>query len=130
MFASRLKPEDGAIQFWLSPTQAERLAADIFSYRFALPDIVVVDRPPQWKKKPNKVFISFRTTMSRELGPRPSLDSMRDSKDPATRKQHAAVEPALKKRQAAWDRQAAKRNAKLRAERDKLVGGGFGPKRR
>ena len=65
-----LENADGVFQTWLDRKQAERLAADIFTCRFELPGTVLVDRPPQWKKPPTEVFISFRTTMP--LGPMPS----------------------------------------------------------
>ncbi len=121
-----LENEDRVFEAWLDPEQAERLAADIFTCRFALPvdfpDQVLVNRPPKWKKPPKEIFISFRTTMPRELGPRP-LNFIRFVKDPVGRKR-------IEELDAVWLRKAAKETAKKQAERDKLVGGGFGPKRR
>ena len=103
---------DGVFQVWLDPEQAERLAADIFSCRFDLPDVVLVNQPPKWRKRPTKVFISFSTTMPRDLGPRPSMDFLRHIEDPALRKEYEALLPALEKAQAAWDRKVHQRQAK------------------
>lgn len=107
-----LEHEDGVFQAWLDPEQAEQLAAAIFTYRFDLPvgaaglnglpvGTVVVRRPPEWKKPPEKVFISFSTTMPRELGPRPRdfIKFVKD--DPAAIKK-------LEKADAAWLRKAKK----------------------
>ena len=60
-----------------------------------------------------------------------SADFIRRIEDPAKRKEYEALYlPAIEKAQAPWDQKAAKRTAKLQAERERLVGGGLVPKKR
>lgn len=116
----KLETADGMFQAWLDPEQAERLAADLFRCRFDLPPVIIVDEIPKWRTPPDTVYISFRTTMPRELGLRPSGQVIKEIKDPALRKEYEAKYlPLIEAAQVKWDKKKlAKRIAKKRSHGD------------
>jgi hypothetical protein len=68
-----LETKDGKFQAWLDRKQAEQLGADIFACRFQFKGLVMVIQPPKLRTKPTEIFISFATTMPRELSPASSV---------------------------------------------------------
>jgi hypothetical protein len=119
-----LKAVDGTLQLWLSPEQAERLAADILSVRFDLPTLEVVAPPkpgpkpgPKSKRRPRR-FIVF-TSEPRILGTRPELseqllDTIEQSKIPGLR--DPQIRAKLEKAKEQWDRRWERTKAGKRAK--------------
>jgi hypothetical protein len=100
-----LETEDAVLQAWLDPEQAERLAADILSCRFAFP-VVIIDPPKRKRRGP--VYLVFKSE-PRELGARPSLSE--ETLDWVERT-NPTIRAKVKTAQEKWDRRAARRRAK------------------
>jgi hypothetical protein len=108
----KLESADGEWQGWLSPKQAERLAADIFSIRFGTPMLEVILPPkigPKSKRRPRR-YITFqaepkllgkRSWFSEQL-----LDLIEHSKIPEIG--DPKIRAKLEKAQELWDRKYAR----------------------
>ena len=119
----KLDSADGALQVWLAPEQAERLAADIFSIRYDTPMLEVIPPPKMGPKSKRRLrrYITFQAE-PKLLGTRPwfseeLLDIVEQGKTPGIK--DPQIRAKLKKAQEFWDRKYARTKKGRQAARDK-----------